>query len=1256
MAEPLQAIGFPLWGSRLIEASAGTGKTWTIAALYVRLVLGHGSDDTRFARPLMPSDILVMTFTRAATRELSDRIRARLLEAARCFRAEITPKPEDSFLQDLLADYPGPAQRQQAAWRLAMAAECMDEASVFTIDAWAQRTLREHAFDSGSLFDEELVADEKALLSEAVQDYWRRQCYPLQGQALDAVLSVWSGVGALLADVQDLLAKETPRSEPAGRLIDTMQASTVQREQALQALRSQWKAYVPIMRGFVQSQDPPKAHGWDGRKFSIKNINGWLDILQGWAESSEDSEGPSLATGWKRLLPSGLEEARSPGAGPVHMTPPEAQAFEAFASLEDQLQHLPRPQDAARRHAAQGVALRLRELKRHQSQFGFADMLERLDRALTADNGQRLRERILAQYPVALIDEFQDTAPVQYGIFDSIYRTQDNDRQRALLLIGDPKQSIYGFRGADIYSYLRARKATQDRHYVLSVNYRSTDRLVEAVNQCFEQAEASQASGAFDFKTNEGNPVPFLAVGANGRAERWVDASGPLPAITIVHDLQSQSMGQVRRAFADRCAQQVVLWLNDPHNGFSKPGEPLERLRARDIAILVRTGKEAAAVRRALQKRNVASVYLSDKDSVFDSDEARDLVHWLRAVATPQDATLVRAGLALDSLGLTFEQLLQLANDDLIFDAHVQTLRELRQVWVSQGVLAMLRQSLHRFGLDARWLARNGGERRLTNYLHLAELLQHASSDLEGEQALIRWLVRQTAKSAEQNEEQVVRLESDADLVKVVTVHKSKGLEYPVVLLPFATSFRGFDPRLVRSAMLATPDGARELVLNLDEAAKARFEQERMREDLRLLYVAMTRPRHALWMGFSAVRVGNSKSDKTHLSAIGRLIGGDTERQEAQWQTALEALAQGCPSIQLVPAAEPALPVTLQSRGDTPCLQAPPQYQGDFDKSWSIASYSRLTRDLKREGVPPGAASFAPEPSGLSPTHTFRPADDETLAGDTELSDDAVLDGQTLTSTSSSDAASGSAVAELPIWHSFKRGPVTGNFLHELLEWICAESFALKGNERLIARIIARCEREDHGPVAQQLVGWLTDIVDQKLPDLGVSLSELQTVRSEMEFWLPTQSLETSRVDELCRTHLMPGVARPQLQASTLHGMLMGFMDLVFEHDGRYWVLDYKSNALGPLDSAYDENSLQKAMADHRYDVQAAIYALALHRLLKSRLGLRYDPAQHLGGAAYLFIRGIHGPAGGTCTLTMPPELIEQLDAMLAPAHAELAP
>jgi exodeoxyribonuclease V beta subunit len=265
-----------------------------------------------------------------------------------------------------------------------------------------------------------------------------------------------------------------------------------------------------------------------------------------------------------------------------------------------------------------------------------------------------------------------------------------------------------------------------------------------------------------------------------------------------------------------------VAWLGDAHTGFASidgaADEAFTRLRPADIAILVRTGKEASAVRAALERRGVASVYLSDRDSVFDSPEAHDLIHWLRAVANPQDVRLVRAGLATATLGLSLDTLGWLANNDEAFDERSEQLRALRTVWQTQGVLAMLRQTLHQLALAAQWRNAPNGERRLTNFLHLAELLQTASGTLDGEHALVRWLRTQIDDGAAQGDAQIVRLESDADLVKVITIHKSKGLQYPLVCLPFACSFREKERKSTRFVDLPAQDGSREVLLQYDDA------------------------------------------------------------------------------------------------------------------------------------------------------------------------------------------------------------------------------------------------------------------------------------------------------------------------------------------------------------------------------------------------------------------------------------------------------
>lgn len=1209
-AHALNPHSFPLRGSHLIEASAGTGKTWTIAALYVRLVLGHGDAGSAPVRPMLPQDVLVMTFTRAATRELSDRIRARLTEAAQVFRG--IAETDDPFLKQLCSEYPKGEPREQAAYRLALAAQAMDDAAVYTIDAWCQRMLREHAFDSGSLFEEQLVGDEAALRLEAVQDYWRQQLYPMATPLVAQVQRVWRDVPALDQDMRALMA--VPLADPApGTLAQVFGAALAERDAQLAALKQGWVEKADNLLGWIEGQLAHHKSSWDGRKLSYKNCAAWLEVLKAWAQGLEDGKvlQITMKTGWDRFTPQGLLACRKPGEAPVDL-PPESQAY---ADLQTALLALPDPAQAARLHARIHVLQRMAELKRRSGLFGFADMLQRLDVALAdPESGERLAQRLREQFPVAMIDEFQDTSPLQFRIFDRIYRTAENRQDAALLLIGDPKQSIYGFRGADIHSYLAARSATTGRHHVLATNYRSTKAVVDVVNRWFEIPK-----DAFGYQRGDEDPLPFQPVKAKGRSEVFTTREGVVQAMTVVHDATLRSARDALAHLSALCAEQIVAWLGDPQARFVDPNKGDQPLQPKDIAVLVRTGKEAAAVRDALRARGVASVYLSDRDSVFASDEARDLCLWLRGVAEPQDMRRVRAALGSRTVGLSLAELYDLATQDELLDQRAEQMRELRMVWQGQGVLAMLRQSLHVLQLAGRWRGQSDGERRLTNVLHLAELLQTASSQLDGEQALIRWLAQQidevNAGGAGDSEEQTVRLESDEDLVKVITIHASKGLEYPVVCLPFAHSHRMLEAHKTPVLQLDDGEGERVWTLDFDRDDTKLADHDRLREDLRLWYVALTRARHALWVGWSPVNRQGGKSCVNHQSAAGHLLGGGLEFEAADWLPKLQALEKDADeqrlSVQLVSASEE-VPLTVWQRpAHTSELRDALSCTARIDKSWTIASFSRLTRDLASQTLLHMAAP--------------RPADDEPP-----------VDAQALPEQAGPQAP----------WHRFAKGPSAGNFLHDQLEWLAADGFALDAPKA--ERLKKRCDNAGYKAQADDVVQWLTRVVAQPLRGPGSPLNALGTLLPEMEFWLPAERLHAREVDALCQQHLLPGVSRPQLPDAQLHGMLMGFADLVFEHEGRYWVLDYKSNHLGADDAAYTPQALAEAMAHHRYEVQAALYMLALHRLLRARLGEAYDPVQQLGGAVYLFLRGIDGPAGGCCTLPAPIELLDGLDAMLS--------
>ncbi|AZD33536.1 Exodeoxyribonuclease V beta chain [Pseudomonas chlororaphis subsp. aurantiaca] len=1203
------ALAFPLRGSQLIEASAGTGKTFTISALYLRLVLGHGGELAGFGRELLPPQILVVTFTDAATKELRERIRTRLAEAARFFREETTaPDALIAELRDQFAaeQWPG------CASRLDIAAQWMDEAAVSTIHSWCQRMLREHAFDSGSLFTQTLETDHSDLLGEVLRDYWRLFCYPMQGDALNWVRANWGGPAALLPRVRALFGseREVDQEQTPAQLIE---ACLLERRAALVQLKAPWQQWAAQLREICLQGVASKAV--DGRKMQARYFEPWFEKITAWAED-EAIEQLDIGTGFSRLTPEGMAEAWKGDA-------PDHPALEAMVGLKAALDALPSPDAAVLQHAACWVGARFEEEKRRRAEMGFDDMLLRLDAALQAEGGERLATLIREQFPVALIDEFQDTDPVQYRIFESIYRIEDNNPETGLFLIGDPKQAIYAFRGADIYTYLRARQATSGRLHTLGTNFRSSHAMVKAVNHVFERAESrEQGRGAFLFREKNGeNPVPFLAVASQGRKEQLQREGQLVPALNIWHLPTEQAISGAlyRQQLAAACASEIVALLNGGQQasvGFARDGQPFKGLLPADIAILVRDGKEAQAVRGELAARGVRSVYLSDKDSVFAAQEAHDLLAWLKACAEPDIERPLRAALASITLNLPLVELERLNQDELAWESRVMQFRGYRLIWRTQGVLPMLRRLLHDFQLPQALIARSDGERVLTNLLHLSELLQQAAAELDGEQALIRHLAEHLALSGQAGEEQILRLESDEQLVKVVTIHKSKGLEYPLVFLPFICSAKPVDGSRL-PLHYHDESGKAQVTLRPTPELIAQADDERLAEDLRLLYVALTRAQHACWLGVADLKRGNHNSSVLHLSALGYLLGGGALLNESsglvRW---LQDLQQGCEAMSVGE-----MPSATDSRFHPPrndaTLLAPLAPKRRAAENWWIASYSAL-RISDSLGAGNTEAPESPQAQKLF--------DDERLDPDAPRE----------------VVASGADI------HRFPRGPNPGTFLHGLLEWAGDEGFAADpaAIEDAIGR---RCNRRGWEGWIRTLSDWLRHLLQLPLPAGAgrppVVLAQLSQYRVEMEFWFASHKVDVLKLDELVRQYTHQGVPRVTAEPVLLNGMFKGFIDLTFEHEGRYYVADYKSNWLGVDDAAYTEQAMEQSILDNRYDLQYVLYLLALHRQLRARLA-DYDYDRHMGGALYLFLRGTGSASRGVFFTRPPRELIERLDRL----------
>lgn len=1211
MTDILDPLRFALQGRSLIEASAGTGKTYTIAALYLRLVLGHGGD-AAFPQALTPPQILVVTFTEAATKELRDRIRRRLAEAAAWFQLPpdgAGPAPTvDPFLESLRASY-APGDWPACARVLRLAAEWMDEAAVSTIHGWCNRMLREHAFASGSLFTQALEADQGDLLDEALRDYWRREFYDLPEADARTVAGWWAAPAALGDGVRKLLAHaaQWPQA-PAPR--DSLRLAREANEATLAELKAPWCRWCDEVEALLDAAG--RLNRFDKRKLQQNRYKGWLEKLRQWSTGSELQ--PALTDkAWERLAPEGLLAAWNPGTQPVAHP-----AFDALRDLRGQLDSLPDAKADVLRHATHWVARRLAEEQERLARMGFDDLLTQLNAALHGPNGERLARTIRAQFPVALIDEFQDTDPVQYAIFRAIYGASAPGGASALVLIGDPKQAIYAFRGADIHTYLAARRDTEGRHATLGTNFRSTAPMVAAVNRFFALAEdRPQGEGAFLFRRGEDNPLPFFEVRAQGRAESWQVQGRAAPALTCwwFDPPQGAKPQPYVDAMAAGCAGEIVRLLQLGQRGeagFLGP-DGLRALQPSDIAVLVNSRHEARALQRALQRRDVRSVYLSEQDNVYRSPAAGEVQRLLQACAEPDDGRRLRAALGTALLGQDWAALDLLQRDEHHWEARLLQFRDYRAQWRRQGVLPMLRKLLNDFGVPRRLIAA-GDERLLTDVLHLAELLQQASALLEGEHALVRHLAEQRAEGTVQPDERQLRLESDADLVKVVTVHKSKGLEYPLVFLPFASV-----ARVVKEKELPLKwhddDGTLRVALAADAGMLARADRERLGEDLRKFYVALTRGRFATWVGLAPL-------PEFARSAPGYLLAGGAEVPAGQLPALLQAAFAATPGVALAEVPQEGLARYVDAAAAA-TLAPEPRLPPATRERWWIASYSALRVADAEPGTPaPRLPDSAEEANYLEESPA--PVEPGAVA----------------------QPAPGSL-------HGFPRGASAGSFLHGLLEWAGERGFgqALEDPAELDAMIAKRCTARGWqawiAPLQAWLARWLATPLDlQALPGVPpLRPADLRTVQIEMEFWFPAGHVDAQALDTLVTAHTLGGVARPALAPQQLNGMLKGFMDLVFEHGGRYFVADYKSNWLGEHDADYTAQAMRAEVLKHRYELQYAIYLFALHRLLRSRLP-DYDYDRHVGGAVYLFLRGHAAPTQGLHLERPGRALVEAMDRL----------
>lgn len=1225
-ARVLDPLALPLRGPHLIEASAGTGKTYTIATLFVRLVV---------ERDMGVGEILVVTFTEAAAAELRDRIRGRLHDTARALAGEGPPDPGmATWFARREAHREADLRRVQAALR------AFDEAAISTIHGFCHRVLHDAAFETGTAFDTELIANQQPLLDEAVRDYWARTLYGGDRRFVTHALRTGLMPPNLLSLAWIAAANPGVTLVPEAGEAKDIDAMALEDafDRAFREARTLWHAHKDEVRALLTM---PKV--LNGNRYKPARVRAWLDA----AEMFFHPEHPGEHLSFEKLdLLTAEALAANTNKG---KTTPQHAFFDACGALHDAggplEAELERRSLAFKHGLARFLDDALPKRKQAKGVQSFDDLLHRLSEAVTHKRrGKALTASIRDTYRAALIDEFQDTDPIQFQIFHGIFG--GGDGTHPLMLIGDPKQAIYGFRGADVFAYLKAGTGIDEgRRHTMTTNWRSDPGVLEAIEHLFTTPRPFMLDA-----------IDFVPVGPRPGAEDGLRVQGrALPPLELMVQPLEPGMPRggsyknkdtiggpwVERELPRRIAADIRNLLA---SGAEVDGRPI---RARDIAVLSRTNRQALQVQAALRELGIPGVVYGDS-SVYDTTECDELARVLSAVAEPTSTYLLRAALTTEMLGVSGGELEAMAGDDEAWEHWASRFRRWNAAWVQRGFIHMLRAMLTDLQLGETMLRLADGERRMTNLLHLTELMHEAASrDHLGPTGLLHWLAEQKKGDQMLAAEAVkLRLERDDEAVQLITIHRSKGLEYPVVYCPYlwgsAEPFGSEYPHL----KYHNPD--RDHALEVDIGPKPKHEKARdthpsvkqakveaFAEGLRLLYVALTRARHrcvVVWGRFS----------RFHHSPLAYLLFGPLLPEGQDPYTGVPDLLRHADDAQqwdwLQQRKHPTWSVTHLGGSAPPLPAEPTAAPADLQARSPRSSIDRLYRTTSFTGIAAGHGA-----ADLSSGRDVEQAVEHEPA------------------SARVDDAARVRLADFP------RGAHVGNFFHEVLEHTPFDA----PDDVLSQHVFAGLRKHGlEGPGREALaVQGVRDVLQCPLDDAGLRLCDLGPgdALAELGFVLPvaaalTDGQSASRAFDpgsLRRAFATDPTGLPPdylehlgaLSFVPVRGFLRGFIDLIYRAHGRWYVVDYKTNDLGPHPDDYVPQRLATAMSQEHYVLQYHLYTAALCRHLRRRQP-DFDYDEHFGGTRYLFLRGMdpeRGPSRGVFAERPPRARIEALDALLDP-------
>lgn len=1208
--EEFDLIHTPLKGTNLIEAGAGTGKTFAIAGLFLRLIL---------EKELSIDQILVVTYTKAATEELKGRIRQRLLDAR---QAISRGNCKDDFIKQVVCRQKDVAK---ALEQIQDALRDFDNTAIFTIHGFCSRILNDHTFETGDLFDSELITDQTPLIISVADDFWRRQIYDAPPELVGFVLASKidpTYFRRLIEKARHPGIRIIPDPEkPELNHLKLFRAQFIQIKNTWRDARSEVESILKDSSLNASVYGSFKMTGDDSeltyRDHKVATLLAQMDHF-----IDEETPGPILFNYFKNFTTTKIENSIKKRCEPVWHP-----FFDLCDDFNNTAERLRSEMEAyityLKSECLRFAEIELSKRKRHHNVQFFDDLLTMVKKALEKDVRIGLAVKIRRQYHAALVDEFQDIDLVQYEIFSRIF----TDKENLLFMIGDPKQAIYSFRGADVFSYLKASSDAGKKHTLVR-NFRSDPSLIRAVNAIFSNVKKPFVFNEIGFKK---------AVSSREGKNRCLEGDAPLKIWLLSdEDGSTYSAGDAVPLIARAVAGEIFRLSSDKTAGI-KPG---------DIAVLVRTNRQAGIVKKYLSDQHIPAVLYST-GNVIDSHEAVEMERILLSIVDPRRESVLKAALATDMLGVKGEMLDPDRMDRNWWESKVADFIEYHRTWNKHGFIRMFRYFIAKEGIRTRLLSFFDGERKLTNVLHLAEILHAAAvhKDL-GMTGLLKWFSIQRDPHSMRIEENQLRLESDADAVKIITIHKSKGLEYPIVFCPFTWSRSTVDKDGVA---FHDPDAEKRLTLDLGspdlEAHRILAHNELLAENLRLLYVALTRAKHRcylVWGRFSTAETSapaylfhnllseNAGGAKTDI--VGTMAAFFSDMTYEQFMADMQRLEKKSENtIAIMP-----LPADGVSELEDSVVKdrklSLRKFKGHIDTSWRISSYSSLISGRFHDNELPDRDAVM-LPTTWSPDVSWH--SDQTMSESKDPQDNTIF--------------------------SFPKGAAAGIFFHDIFE-----NLDLARDDLSYQRKLVTDKLSEHGfPLIWEapVMKMIANVCSVSLQSAGkpFCLSSIPDEKRihEMAFFFPLKKIKPSTVKKVFKDHngheLLDGFPEQlgRLTFSPTRGFMMGYIDMLFEHEDAVYIVDWKSNFLGPIIESYTGDVLRQEMHRSFYILQYHLYALATHLHLHLR-NPAYSFEKNFGGVFYIYIRGVDaqkGPVYGIFKDHPDVKLINALGEALVPDY-----